>query len=219
MPVVPHQRLTFSGVFGSVASPVEIWNWGLALERIVDVGQMETGVAAARQAWVTHLAPIQPPSVNLTRVRIADINELGRVNVTSTGAYVQRDAVTPAAGTGSAGTAVMPLQTATVVSLMTNRAGPTGKGRFFLPWTHQPLQNDFRMTEAASTTVATALKSFLNAVVAGFTVSGITPVPRLVVSSSKGYLSPVTGVRVGRVPDTMRSRRSALLEGYSTLTL
>ena len=38
----------------------------------------------------------------------------------------------------------------------------------------------------------------------------------VVIASTKGTNSPVTAVRVGRVPDTIRSRRTALPEGYGT---
>jgi hypothetical protein len=41
---------------------------------------------------------------------------------------------------------------------------------------------------------------------------------RVVVVSSKGYNSEVTGVRVGRVLDTMRSRRRSLPETYDPVT-
>jgi len=38
--------------------------------------------------------------------------------------------------------------------------------------------------------------------------------PTVVVASTKGYNTPVTGVRVGRVMDTIRSRRRQLSESY-----
>ncbi len=58
--------------------------------------------------------------------------DLNLVNKNADDAYKQGDSVADAAG-GTSGSVVMPLQTALVVSLTTNRAGPTGKDRFYLP--------------------------------------------------------------------------------------
>jgi len=60
--------------------------------------------------------------------------------------------------------------------------------------------------------LATLLTSLNNT--PGIDVSGL----QVVVASTKGFNTPVTGVRVGRVVDTMRSRRRQLPETFDPPT-
>ena len=219
-----HTRITFSGVFGSTTQPIEIWAFNLSARPVLGTqppgnAQMAADVAAA---YTTHLKPLYDTDVTLTRVRIASLGPEGLVSKDGNGAYNQVDHNTAVSGANGAVAANRkPLQTALVVSLTTGRAGPTGKGRFFLPWpSPQLLDTEYRISATQAATNAASAKAFLNA------VSTAVGAPLVVASGGSvkpGGLGPaltnVTGVRVGRVPDTMRSRRSALLEGYSALSL
>lgn len=156
---------------------------------------------------------MHPSAVRLQRVRVAQIDAGGLVDQDNGGAYNQGDYLTDLAGTG--GSAVYPLQTSLCVSLRTNRSGPTGKGRFFLPMpTYQINGTDFRLSNADVATAGGRAVSLLKGVGVVLSSTATTSSGGAQVVSSKGYMSDVVGVRVGRVLDTMRSRRSDLPEGY-----
>lgn len=214
-----HTRITFSGVFGSPTAPVEVWAFNLCAPPNIagaNEGQMFSTLGQGLvSAYTTSIASHQSSDVVLTRVRVAAVKPDGRVEQTTAGAYVQGDTAASVVGVMSAASNIRyPLQTALVISLMTARAGATGKGRFFLPFPvgATALGTDFRIADAQMAGYVTRAKTFLNACKTALGTD-------LVVASTKGYLTPVTGVRIGRAPDTMRSRRGALLEGYSSATL
>jgi len=116
---------------------------------------------------------------------------------------------------GVAGQAGQNPQDALAVSLVTARRGPTGKGRFYipLPVVMGLAANGWLIAESDVNTIraraATMLSDINNA--PGYDSGGA---PTVVVASTKGYNTPVTGVRVGRVMDTIRSRRRQLSESY-----
>lgn len=210
-PVQPHSRVTLSGIFGPTATPYEIWSWGVNTTAFLTPNQTNLAALAngTQAAYATHLAPLYKSDVVLLKTRAAAVSPSGTVSKDAEGGYEQFDNVTSTPGTNS-GTAVsFPLQTALVVSLQTGRAGPSGKGRFFLPWpSAMALSEGFRLSDANAATVRTGVRNFLLAVraAAGDQAS-------LLVVSYKGFASPVTSVAVGRTPDTMRSRRNAIKEG------
>lgn len=215
MPVQAHTRITFSGVYGSTTQPTEVWSFNVntsaAFDRTVPAHQ--TVADACLTAYHTHMRPLYDTDVTLTRVRAAAIGIDGRVLKTPAGGFLQADKTGVSSGAqGAVAANRKPLQTALVVSLVSARAGASGKGRYFLPWP-QPtvLDTEWRISTTAQTAILDASRLFLQAVAAA---AG----PVLVISY-KDFASPVTGVRVGRVPDTMRSRRSHLIEGYAAATL
>jgi hypothetical protein len=106
----------------------------------------------------------------------------------------------------------MPRATAVCATLLTARAGATGKGRIFLPTTILTLTESGRLQSTSAVTFANGVKGFINALnaLAGVDVG---------VVSSKGYISPVTAVKVGRTPDTLRSRRRSQGEVYQQVSL
>lgn len=216
MPVVPHYRVTFSGTFGPSTAPVEEWSWTLKTAQLLDPQQDKVTALAgvARTAYQTHLAPLWSANTRLQRVRAATVDEFGRVKRNADGGYVQHDVDGEIPGT-STGTILYPLQTAMVVSLMTRRSGPEGKGRMFLPWPQRAIGADYRVLAADVDSVTLAMTNFLNAF-----RNAAAPGPFIPhVYSSKAVKSEVTGVRIGRVPDTLRSRRSRLVEAYVVRSL
>lgn len=216
MPTPAHTRITWSGTIGPEAAPLEIWSFSLNHDLVLfPADDYAAAAALMRTAWVNKIAGQQHSNVALTRVRVANIDADGHVVVDSEGAYQQGDSLGRNAGEIT-GSGFYPLQVALCVSLMTGRAGPTGKGRFYLPGLPKPLvEATFAYNPTDIAVVATKAKEFIALVNSGVT----TDSGGVVVASSKGYLSPVTGVRVGTVPDTMRSRRGALPEVYSTVAL
>jgi hypothetical protein len=118
---------------------------------------------------------------------------------------------------GSPDTAFYPTilpQSALVISLDTDRRGPTGKGRFYLP---MPVVGIDAATLLLPTTTAELARNWAKTLIDNINnVPGIDAFNlQVVVASSKGYNTRVTGVRCGRVVDTMRSRRAQLNESYA----
>lgn len=201
MPYEPHSRLTFSGIFGPASLPLEEWAFRLNMGPWT-VQDVTAGLAAARDAFATHLAPRVNSIARLTQVKVASIGADGK--------YVS-DAVVLEAdvpGTGTINTST-PLQITQAVTLDTARRGPTGRGRFYLPAPDTGIETQARVFSTTVTqTLADSAAMFISA------LNAIPEFQDVVIASSKGYLSPVTHVRVGRVPDTMRSRRRSMDEDY-----
>lgn len=211
-PPPAHSLQVFEGVFGTPALPVERWTFTLkTAPTLGDIqANMDAEAAALRDAWVTSLRPLFAGDVVLTRVKTVNVAATGKVDLRTDGSYEQAILETNNPGAQDPATSTRyPLQTALVVSLGSVRAGATGKGRFFLPWPAAArLEPDWRVTTAFADSLMTNVLAFLRGVRAACSDRP------LVIPSSKGYLSNVTTVRIGVVPDTMRSRRNQLLEGY-----
>jgi hypothetical protein len=106
-----------------------------------------------------------------------------------------------------------PPQVSLAVSLMTARRGPRGKGRFFLPCPVVQLGTDLRMSEADRDSIQGAVAGFISNL---NNWPGIDAgEPKVTVASTFGTNSDVIAVRVGRALDTIRSRRSDLVEAYN----
>lgn len=218
MPKPAHNKITFSGIYGDASAPTEIWQWSLNTGPAVfaSAADRQSFADRMRDAWALRIKPIQPSDVKLTSVRVAQVLEGGLVSRNVDGGYNQADSVMTVQGTNPQ-TAQMPLQTALAVTLETARAGATGKGRIFLPWPGFTLDGTWRLTQANADTVRTAVRSLINDINLDAALVGATKEVQVV--SSLGYLSRVTHVSVGRAPDTMRSRRSALKESRVRVAL
>lgn len=217
MPVPEHDRLTFSGIRGTTAVPLDDWSFSLNLEPhatgpSLDDAGLNALADAGRLNYLNELNALLQADTHLTRVRYSVLDDLGHTKTRTDGSYLHGNNEVTLAG-GAASTA-LPLQCALVVSLGTARAGASGKGRVFLPMPgYTPTPADKLLSIVQVEAVAAAAKEFLDTINTGFGGGAV------VVASSKGYLTPVTHVRVGRVIDTLRSRRSALEEGYVTEVL
>lgn len=220
MPSPAHSLITFSGTFGAPGAPAETWQFGLKTDEFKFAADLPASPPLIAALWATHMAPLHPTFVHLTRVRVAQVDGLGHVQKTTAGAYIQSDWLGDNPGT-FAYTSLLPPQVAVVVSLTTARSGATGKGRVFLPQTKAiVLATDFRMSQGDATDAATRLKALING------INGLGDAAKKVVVGSGGtkagappVLSPVTGVRAGRAFDTHRSRRGDIPEGYVSLAL
>jgi hypothetical protein len=104
------------------------------------------------------------------------------------------------------------------VSLQSAARGPRGKGRFFLPGPSIGFDPSVAQISLAD---ATAVRDSATLWIADLNNwPGIDAQdPRVTVASSSGVNNDVTGVRVGRVLDTIRSRRGQVPEGYTALSV
>ena len=106
-------------------------------------------------------------------------------------------------------------QVSLAVSLNTDRRGPSGKGRFFLP---QPAvginpADGFRMSATDAAAINGSVEEFVEAL---NNQPGIDwQDAQVVVASTKGYNTPVTSVRTGRRLDIVCSRANRISENYS----
>lgn len=218
MPRPAHTLVTYSGIFGTVAAPLEEWQFSLRVGPTVFASQAERAAAAltCKQGWDQYCAGSVQSIARLQSVRVAQVDGLGKVSKTDGGAYNQADHNEDSPGVGAGDS--LPLQIALAVSLRTARSGPEGKGRFYLPAPAVALGADRRVTAERAGTIAANMKAFVEHVDGAFTQFGV-PGGNVVVASSKGFLSVVTGVRVGRVLDTQRRRRGDMQEGYADATV
>jgi hypothetical protein len=146
-------------------------------------------------------------SVVLTKTTVAEVGSDGLWQKNADGSFQKGEKIQDAAGTVVGGM-YHPLQTALCVTLTTARAGASGRGRFFLPHRQMALGVDGLLSVAAADLMADTCKTFVNS------VNAIASLGQVVVASGRGFLTPVTGLRVGRVADTMRSRRKDQIEDY-----
>lgn len=212
--------MTYPGIFyrvtviGSIFTE-ETFNWTLSLiPRSGDSagGPTEWGgdgpaVAAAIQAF--HTTAPTGASTRLQQIKIARIGTDGK--------YVDdapwiHDYGSPGISGGTDQTSVLPAQTALAVTLRSDRSrGLANSGRFFLPACGALVHPGTGLIEAQDAqTVADAATTMLSALndLDGSWMVGIASDTRL------GAFQPITRVEVGRVLDTIRSRRRSFPESY-----
>lgn len=220
MPFAPHLRVSAIGRLGNAAA--EIFSYSLALA-VDDGDKFLPGLDGNQDVWddvaedmrAFHGTPqlrLAPRAV-LQVVKIARIGADGKYSAAPIVVDV-RD--TPGGDSSGFGGLIAP-QVAMACSLHTDRRGATGRGRFYLPMPLVDLQEDLRMTQqdadARGAIVAQLVANLNNQ--PGFDVLGLN----VYIASSKGYNTRVTGASVGRVIDTMRSRRNALNEARNVLPI
>lgn len=116
---------------------------------------------------------------------------------------------------------IYPNQIALALSMQSDAWGARGKnGRIFLAGASVKLSGDGRMEVEPRNQIATAFAAFIE----GLNDSGkflTMPNVGVVIASAvgEGAFNPVTRVRVGRVFDTIRSRRTSLTEDYGTVEI
>jgi hypothetical protein len=214
MPYVPHMRLTVRGVFMGPAAPVEEWQWGVNLQGIQgDPGTVQATDLASAVDAVTDLwsAPTLGMS-NLVRVREVKLAPIGAAGKYTSDPLIANVDIPG----GLASPPTYPPQVALVVSLMTPRRGPSGRGRVYLPSPNFAIGSDWRMPQARCDDIAAAFGNFVRDLAR---TGGDTPFPTdalytVIVASTKGENNPVNAVRVGQALDTVRSRRRGLVENY-----
>lgn len=212
MPFSPHLRITAIGRLGT--SSGEIFAWGVSMHAPAD--DRVVGLSANDAVWDDvardvarfHGSPQMrlAPAAVLQVVKVASIGRDGKY----AGEPIVVDVPDQPGGDPSGFSGLIAPQTALACSLHTTRRGATGRGRFFLPMPLVDLQGDLRMTvqdaRARADVLATFVANLNNQ--PGIDVLGL----QVCVASSRGYNTTVSSVSVGRVIDTMRSRRNSLNE-------
>lgn len=97
----------------------------------------------------------------------------------------------------------------------TNERARAGKGRMYFPpsvLVHENLGSDGRLTAANALNYAKGTMFLLGAIADAYLAESVGAVPGIASRAGTGAFQGVAKVTVGRVVDTMRSRRSALNE-------
>lgn len=216
MPFAPHLRVTASGTLGGAATTglgaVERFSYGFSISGTTfHVPSASNNADAMNDIAADVRAFHGRAGSNIGNLAIIDEVKIAAIG--ADGKYTSDPfiSVTKQPGGGANGL-TFPFQVSHAVSLVTDRRGPTGRGRFYLPLPLGSVDASGQITAALATGVATSVAQLVSAINDQPGVDSNDS--RVVVASSKGYNSPVVAVRVGRVLDTVRSRRRSAVEGY-----
>lgn len=221
MPVIEHLRITALGTLG--IPPAESFSYGFNMVDTSDpvipwfsdaTNPAYADIAADIVAFHGRPGSLIHPQAVLTAVKIARI--VPDPTDPDRGIYSDDPIIKVVNQAGGAAAALTTLpQSALVASFNTDQRGPTGKGRFYIPMPNiNPTYADgFKVASVLAEGVRTSVVTLLDAL-------NNWPGPDfgsldVCVVSSKGYANKVTSVRVGRIVDTMQSRRRALGEAYT----
>lgn len=208
----------------------DIWSCGIRFAPpslpfdVLDAGEQQTladDMADDITAWMVATGSGWSNAAKLRYVKFNRITADGRYFDTAN--TQQRRYDTPAFPTGPSAT-TYPNQVALVISWVTAAArGRASKGRIFMPAPAIALAADTGRLygppdSVHGQSVADAAATFLNNLnnQPGVDTPGVGA---SVVSKVDGTVRAITGVRVGNVLDTMRSRRNALDETYFSAAL
>lgn len=195
-------------VFGGSLYQTEQWSMSLRMEPssdgVVPYQESLDNAAAIVSTWWTSGAY----STSKATLEFLKLNRIG-----TDGKYMNpsmtylHEYPTPLAGPVAG--AGFPAQVSLVATLTTGAVrGLAAKGRIFLPAVAAPVGADGRIQATEATSYAQSVANLLT------NLNGAPGLGRVMVISNvrEGAARPVTGVQVGRVYDTMRSRRTSLVE-------
>ena len=200
-------RLVVSGSLHDTES----FSWGLSLvSSLQTTGAVVATVPQGIIDAVVAFHATEGVSSSAAKIETIKLNEIGtNGRYVNQGATVQYDLDPPAAGASSPH---FPPQVALVVSLGTDVArGRAHAGRFYIPSPGASMETNGMIGPGWQGVVAAAAATMINAINATESVLRVGIVSNLGI----GAEHPVTSVRVGRVLDTLRSRRTSLDEGYT----
>lgn len=202
----PFLRLVASGTLYNT----DIFSWSLSFARDFPDGgslapnEVPQGVIDAVSAF--HNSSVHAAQARLTMIKLNEIGTDGRY--TNQGDTVLHEFETPIPGV-SANTP--PPQTSLAITLRTaKRRGRAHAGRFYTPLPGYSLTGGM-LSSANQQDAALAATTMLDAITAALPGSYR---PFVMSDLGTGTMEPVTHVAVGRVLDTIRSRRNAFAEEY-----
>jgi len=201
--------------FGGTLKGEESWTMGL---RIIGLGALDQNgeeavladyVAALESAWGTQVVTGQ--GTRLTWAKLNQIGIDGKYTKSWTNLHEWDLPGVSAPGAGS----MKPNQITMVVSLTTNTSrGLAHAGRLYFPAPGADIQADGRVSVAHQGDQLASAKAFID------TLNNASDGSIIIASKVReGAQHTVTGVRIGRVLDTMRSRRSSMKEEHLPATL
>ncbi len=214
MPWPTHYLITFRGTLGN--PPIEIWSTSLRLSRQLagtsdyDLDQGDLDDLANDFGGFLE-AGFFGSEVKFTEARAYKIGADGR----TVGDVLYSVLATPRGGV--AGAPAHPWQCTPVLSFRTNvQRGPASRGRMYLPPVRIPVDaGDGKMSSAARDALLEQCRQFIVDANNRPGIEDGTGNVSVVSPRAGGKIADVNRLRMGRVFDTMRSRRNALLEDYA----
>jgi hypothetical protein len=215
MAVPRHLKVVVRGQFDNTP---EIWSYSMRFDRTLwgegdahAEDLQDGGMLTALTAF--HSTSLFSPETRVTGWRAYDIGEDGRME--GNPKVVEIATASQPKGTASSR---MPIQTSLVVTTEAENRGPARYGRFFLPGPAKNLGTDYRILASDALLYLNAAVTFYKAVSdridVDFSVTGVKAIN--VSNIGTGAQQTIRNLRVGRVYDTLRSRRGALLEEYQS---
>lgn len=201
-----HMLLT---VRGDAWLQTESWQFGLRLSAdatITDtlLQSVATAAATPTSTLFTTAGLAVSSNYRLVSLKVAHILPSGLYPATSSpGIHTYAAPVS-----GPSATITYPQVSCAVTTLTIAPRGLASKGRFYLPGTAISLQTDGRLLATQADAIEAAVVTWIQA------LNAISGVASAAVFSKVGVgeTRSITGVGVGRVLDTMRSRRRSLAE-------
>jgi hypothetical protein len=206
-------------VHGTLGVPVaEEWSFGIRLLTAGPLTQAQCASACSTMVAPTAalFAAVATDPAKLTHIKCAYIQPDGHYPPGQSAGEFNWPTPVGIGGTPTAN----PFQTALAVTLTTAiTRGNANKGRLFLPLPKFQRDQSGLIQTTDATTVANVMKTWLQA----FATATPILIPRVFSKGGKVDPTPVshniTGIKVGRVLDTIRSRRRSLPESYVVLSM
>jgi len=217
MAYIPHCRIVFRGFF--INTPEE-WSFSLKWRKDLGGGQImdiENIDASGMLGAVTTLiaSGLFNNRVQCSGWRAYDIGVDGKM--VGNPRIVEIATASQPKGTGPL---LYPPQVSLTATMEGDNRGPARFGRFYLPGPAHAVGTDMRLTTVSQTSYLNAVGAFLTDVADAIDIPTSTARAELVNASGigAGAEQSVTKVRMGRVLDTIRRRRTSLLEEYTELS-
>lgn len=204
--MAPVQKI-YRLVWGGRLFTTEGWSCSLSIASGTGFNLAASNFKVLLSAFMARSGTIFPSSARMDFIKCNELNPMTRKYVLQTSnSYFQNDMVIGASTVGP-GQAAMAVSTRTALA-----RGRAHAGRFYLPIGNVPVdvgsgQVPASVTGAMATSAWSMITDVNNLVGVGSSVA--------IFSSVGQTVEPVNGVKVGRVVDTIRSRRSSLAEDYS----
>lgn len=217
-------RLSFRGRLGAAGAEADEWVCGLSsiapLEGMPDT-KFELGAIAdsIKPSVETFIAGSCSSQAVLDAVRVSAVGTDGKELRDANGAYLHADSLSVQRGSL---TGYKPFQVAWVVSTVTEFAGATGRGRFYVPVPGVAVQTNGKPVAANVAAMADRAKALLdaiNALHAGFTLTLAVASKGSAVQGIPPGFRRITGLRVGDMFDTQTRRRNDEDEAYEARTV
>lgn len=213
MPVPTHFRFTFRGIFSN--SP-EAWSFGCHFQRDA-AGSPDAELSDINEGGITDAlttfmgSGVMDAGCEAVDWRAYVIGTNGRMQ--GNGPLLHEFDSGDLHGTGAV---TYPPQVALCATLVAENRGPGKLGRFYIPGPPFGLDAGRRLSLTNATIAAQAVSAFLKDISDAIDMPGALDSSSALNISSRGggagTQQTVQHVEVGRVLDTMRSRRSQLLE-------
>lgn len=219
MPVPTHFRMTVRGIFvGSEETWSNVFHFQRAVDNAEDADLDKVDESGVDSAVATFYGSgFVSPLVEVSDWRFYEIGTNGKMqgNAPKLREYVTNEL------RGGAGTTPYPLQVALCISTIAEDRGAAQFGRFYLPGPTRPIDGSFRLSVADAGTYVQLATQFLKDVSDSIDLpltasAAAVHVSTGPVGSSTGTLQNIQKVRVGRVYDTIQSRRRSLEEDYQS---